>query len=312
MNYPGYLGYWYRGGYVLGINADWPAYPGRGTGDALYDLCQFPHGTTFQPIDDIDGCVLFVASGQAPHADVWSNNAYHIAVWHSDLIELADEMLIYGIITGTEIQWRKARRDEHRADLRRTLEAQGAVIDGDPLDLVYVKIGKDRYPLSDFYSQIERDEILEELSDSSDANHVTFDPRSLVEVTSKGWTELERILQDEPVLSRFERFEKLIDMDMFDTAIRDAGAVLETALREATGSSSSQYGMRLVDIFVRKLENDRRYSNSAVKRFGTDLRTAFKFVRNEFAHGIVDVPHDRALALLVRFASLIESVKESV
>ena len=220
-------------------------------------------------------------------------------------------MLLYGIITAKEIQLREARRDERRADLRKTLEAQGAVIDGDPLDLAYVEIGEDRYPLSDFYSQIERDEILEELGDSSDANHVIFDPRNLVEVTSRGWTELERLLQDEQVLSRFERFEKLIDIEMYDSAIRDAGAVLETALREATGSSSSQYGMRLVDIFVRKLENDQRYSNSAVKRFRTDLRTAFKFVRNEFAHEIVDVPHDRALALLVRFASLIESVKES-
>jgi hypothetical protein len=44
MDYPGYLGYWHRGRYVLAIHADWPAYPGQGTGDVLYDLCQFPHG----------------------------------------------------------------------------------------------------------------------------------------------------------------------------------------------------------------------------------------------------------------------------
>jgi hypothetical protein len=78
----------------MAIHADWPAYPGQGTGDALYDLCQFPHGTTFRSIDDIDRCVLFVASDQAPHADVWSKNAFHIAVWHSDLIELADEIFV--------------------------------------------------------------------------------------------------------------------------------------------------------------------------------------------------------------------------
>jgi hypothetical protein len=68
---------------------------------------------------------------------------------------------------------------------------------------------------------------------------------------------------------------------------RDAGAILETALKEAAGSS--KYGLRLVDIFVEKLENDQRYTNTSVKRFRTDLRTVFKFIRNEFAHWIADV-----------------------
>jgi hypothetical protein len=64
----GYLGYWHRGEYVVAIHADWPAYPGPGAVNALYDMCQFPHGTVFTPIDDIDRCVLFVASGQPPTA----------------------------------------------------------------------------------------------------------------------------------------------------------------------------------------------------------------------------------------------------
>jgi hypothetical protein len=308
MDYPGNLGYWHRGSYVLGIHADWPAYPGRGTGDALYELCQFPHGTTFRPIDDIDLCALFIVSGQAPYADVWSKNEFHVAIWHSDLNELADEMLVDGIISPRDIEVRKARRDESRADLRRSLEADGAIIDGDPDDL-RVQIEEDEYPMSVFYSQEDRDEILEEYGDYPNNERVIFDPQSSVEVTSRGWAELERLLQNEPILSRFERLQKLADLGMYDTAIREAGAILETALKEATGSS--KYGLRLVDIFVEKLENDQRYTDASVKRFRTDLRTAFKFIRNEFAHRTADVPRDRALALLVRFAALIESVKES-
>jgi hypothetical protein len=247
--------------------------------------------------------------GQPPHANVWSENAFHIAAWHSDLIELANDRLLNGIATATEIEWRKAERDEHRAHLRRLLEAQGAVIEGDPLDLAFVQVGDDQYPVSDYYNQIERDELLEELDDSPSRDYVIFAPGNPVEVTAKGWAELGRLLQDEPVLSRFGRLERLAEMGMYDTAVRDAGVLLETALRDATGSS--QYGIRLVDIFTKKLEADRRWPNSAVKRFRTDLRTAFKFVRNEFAHQTIEVPRDRAVALLVRFASLIESVKES-
>jgi hypothetical protein len=308
MDYPGNLGYWHRGAYVLGIHADWPAYPGQGAGDALYELCQFPGATVFQPIDSIDLCTLFVASGQAVHSDVWSKNAFHVAIWHSDLIELADEMLIDGIITPEDIAFRRARRDKNIANLCRDLESQGAVISGEPPDL-YVQFGEDRHPVSLHYSQEEMDELVDEFDAFSHQDHVIFDPQSSVRVASRGWAELERLLQNEPILSRFERLQKLIDLEMYDTAIRDAGAALETALREAAGTS--KYGVQLVDIYVKKLENDQRYTDASVKRFRTDLRTAFKFIRNGFAHRIVDVPQDRALALLVRFAALIESVKES-
>ena len=272
-------------------------------------MCQFPHGTVFSPIDDIDQCVLFVASGQLPHVDIWSENAFHIAAWHSDLIGLADEKLIDGIVAATEIEWRKAKREELRADLRRQIEGAGGVVEGDPLDGAYVRVGENKYPLSDFFSRIEKDELLEELEDSPRRDLVIFDSLRPVKVTPKGWVELERLLQDEPVLSSFERLRRLAEMGLYDTAIRDAGVLLETALRQVTGSR--QYGMRLVDAFTKKLETDEQWPNSAVKRFRTDLRTAFKFIRNEFAHQVVQVPHDRALALLVRLASLIESVKES-
>ena len=308
MKFPGHLGYWHRGAFILGIHADWPAYPGPGAGDALYELCQFPSSVVFQPIDSIDLCTLFVVSSQDPHADVWSKNAFHVAIWHSDLIELADEMLIDGIITPNDMANRRAIRDQNIADLCRVLESEGGVISGEPPDL-YVQFGEDKYPVSVHYGREETDELVDEFDGFWQEDHVIFDAQSSVRVSYKGWAELERLLQNEPVLSRFERLQKLADLEMYDTAIRDAGAILETALRKAT--ESSKHGIQLVDLFVKKLENDGRYTDASVKRFRTDLRTAFKFIRNEFAHGTPDIPRDRALALLVRFAALIESVKES-
>jgi hypothetical protein len=316
MDNTGYLGYWHDGSFVIAIHANWPTYPGPGKGNALYDMCQFPHGTAFSPIDDIDRCVLFIASSDLPNKGNRSKDNFYIAAWHSDLIALADNSLIEGIITASEIEWRKAQRETERADLRDNLEAElsrlgieGAVIEGDPLDLGYATVGKDEYPLSDFYSRIETDALLEELDGQAIKDRVVFDTQRPVIVTPKGWAELERLLREDPVLARFERLCKLVDTGLYDAAIRDAGALLETTLRQATGSS--EYGIRLANLFIKQLEADKRWPNSTVKRFSTDLRTAFKFVRNEFAHQIVDVPHDRALALLVRLASLIESVKES-
>jgi hypothetical protein len=47
MDYPGNLGYWHRGMYVLGIHADWPAYPGRGLETPSMSFVSFRAGPRF-------------------------------------------------------------------------------------------------------------------------------------------------------------------------------------------------------------------------------------------------------------------------
>jgi hypothetical protein len=60
--HPGWFGWGYGGSHgemILGIQADWSAYPcAPGGSHGLFDLAQFPEGTRFFPIDDIDRCVL--------------------------------------------------------------------------------------------------------------------------------------------------------------------------------------------------------------------------------------------------------------
>src|SRR3954464_4375134 len=94
---PGWFGAGYGGSsgtFILGIHANWPAYPCTPGGlHGLFDLAQFPEGTLFDPIDDIDRCTLFVAykiDSKKPDRpkDPFSVDAYQVAIWHEDLLSL--------------------------------------------------------------------------------------------------------------------------------------------------------------------------------------------------------------------------------
>ena len=306
----GYLGYFHRGAYVIAIHADWPTYPGPGPMHTLYDMGQLPHGTEFSLIDDIDQCCLFVASGRPSQVDEWSEEAFHVAAWHSDLADLANDWLIDGIVTASDMEERRAKLERDRADARHQIEASGGVIQEDPSGEEYVALDGARYPLSDYYyySGIRPDDLLEEFEASDRKPDILFpDYSRTISMTSGGWARLEEQLRRESALSNFDRLKRISDLGLYDTAIRDAGVLLETMLRRATGSK--QYGLRLVDIYVRMLARERRLNTASIRRLRADLRSAFKFVRNEFAHQFIEVPQDRALALLSRLASLIELVE---
>ncbi|WP_262391881.1 hypothetical protein [Nocardiopsis sp. CNR-923] len=100
--HPGWFGSGYGGSsgtLTLAIHADWPAYPCAPGGlHGLFDLAQFPEGTLFDPIDDIDRCVLFVAYKYDPKKpdrpkDPFSVDAYQVAIWHEDLLSLQEQGL---------------------------------------------------------------------------------------------------------------------------------------------------------------------------------------------------------------------------
>lgn len=306
----GYLGYFHRGAYVVAIHADWPTYPGAGPMYALYDMGQLPHGTEFSLIDDIDQCCLFVASGRPPQVDEWSEEAFHVAAWHSDLADLANEYLIDGIVTASEMEERRAKLERDRADARHQIEISGGVIEDGPSGEEYVAQDGARCPLSDYYyySGIRSDDLLEEFDASDRRPDFLFpDYSRFIRIMSPGWARLEEQLRHESAIQNFDRLKRLADLGLYDTAIREAGVFLETRLRTATGSK--QYGIRLVDIYVRRLARETRFNTASIRRIRTDLRSAFKFIRNEFAHQSIEVPQDRALALLSRLASLIELVE---
>lgn len=308
MDDTGILGYFHRGAFVIAIHADWPTYPGQGPGYVLYDLGQFPHGTEFSPIDDIDKCVLFVASGRPPHVNEWSDDAFHVAAWHSDLIDLANDYLIDGIVTAQQIASRKVAREVTEAEIRRDIEAAGGSIELDEQGESYVMLGESKYPLSDYHNElIEQDDLLEEFRSWGWPDFLFVGPSRRIGPTQQGWAELEDLLVRESSLPHFERLRTLADLGFYDTAIRDAGVLLECSLRKVT--ESEQFGLQLVNSYLKKLDDAGRWKSTYLRRLRNDLRTAFKFIRNEFAHRIVDVPPDRALAVLARLTALIEVVE---
>jgi hypothetical protein len=128
-------------------------------------------------------------------------------------------------------------------------------------------------------------------------------------LTRQGWAKIADLLAADPPVSLSGRLAQLHDLGLHDTAIRDASVILESALRDAAGNTSS--GLSLVEAFIKVLRTDDQWADWEILRFRNDLRTVFKFVRNQFAHEIVDVPAIRAKVLLDRITLLIDAVRIS-
>jgi len=81
-SHPGFM--WTDSGFEV-LHADWPAYP-RGHGrEALLDaLAEYPPGTAFFKVDNIDMCTLF-AVGRQPENAKTAKTLPHVAIWDEDL-----------------------------------------------------------------------------------------------------------------------------------------------------------------------------------------------------------------------------------
>jgi hypothetical protein len=93
-NHPGFIPC--ESGFMV-LHADWPAYSlGHGIRFALGALADYPIQTQFFPIDNIDGCTLFVV-GKVAKKDNYDDQLLHIAVWDEDLVELSHMHLLTGL-----------------------------------------------------------------------------------------------------------------------------------------------------------------------------------------------------------------------
>jgi uncharacterized protein Ymh len=91
---PGFM--WTQSGFEV-VHAKWPAYPvGHGRRAALYTLAEYPPGTKFFDVDNIDGCTLFSVGSQRRPAGSGLEHLF-VAVWDEDLRELAKAGLIEGV-----------------------------------------------------------------------------------------------------------------------------------------------------------------------------------------------------------------------
>jgi hypothetical protein len=286
FDHPGFIQY--DNGNIEVLHADWPVYPaGHGWRVALQSLAVFPAKVRFQRLDDIDQCYLFVAVGTGPClepvGDLYEGRWFHVAVWHADLLELHERGLVSGLSFQTEYEAALAYYEKHK-DLFVEIDGQLR-----PLDLPRPEI--------DDYDE-ERPTVPQI---SADGIAVTGASADALVMIARPLSEIGAAIR--------QRAEPLVSISFYDTAVREAGIILESRLREVTGSTN--FGQGLVDEYYKLLCARYQGNPRAIfKILRSELRTIFKFVRNDFAHALHDITKDQCHVLLDRISTALERINE--
>jgi hypothetical protein len=288
---PGYLGYerTSHGSFILAIHADWPVYPcPPGDGHALFDFAMFPVGTEFIKEDDIDQCVLFRARNYGEAEPSRDENAFFVAAWHEDLITLAERGAINRVREVSCDMWRYLNHNELTGGKQ-----------------LYYQLPDGSYePIT---NPVKPDADAED--DFTPGGFVYVDPGVPVVISDVGWQIVESALAGSIDLgSSLSHVSKLIELGLYDTAVREVSVALESTLRDQTGSRL--YGQQLVSRFLKELARDHGPVRSAQSIYGLRLRSFFRFVRNEFAHNRVELPRSRGLSIIAHGAMLLNDVTE--
>jgi hypothetical protein len=299
-DHPGYLGLTSAG--VMFIHADWPVYAiQHGWFAALASLGMFPAGTVFTLLSDIDRCVLLLANGISTADDPFSGQNFHVALWHEDVLELVRRGFVRGPIGVT------ARVHQVNTILgiasRPLIASWPGTVEALHLPRLYVEdpSSSEMVPADLPNWEDYDDEFLDWLHFPSVAG---------LTVTDEGLRSLEEVLS-----LRFElppslraKLIPMLEAGLYDSAIREVSVHLEGVMRSSCGDTSV-YGQRLVDQFIEELANKAIVPDAWLKVLRSELRTAFKFVRNEFAHNAVEMSRARGLSLLERMSKLYEDAR---
>jgi hypothetical protein len=274
-DFPGYLGFTSQG--VIAIHADWPVYPEEHGSDlALLWLTAFPKGTAFKPASDIDRCILLLADVKCSNRkDPFDERNFHIAIWHEDLFELWRKTFITGVAAVSERRWQEL--------FRATLPVGPLHIKLDDGTLEEIQL-----PALDDY-------------DEEDISWPEFSHEGIA-VTPSGRDHAASLVAaaagDIGILG--ERIHRLLASSFFDTAVREACIALEHRIK--SWLQSDRWGEALVEEFISRLRSDGKLLESYLRVLRGQIRTAFKFIRNDFMHNFVDIDETQCRALLFRLA----------
>lgn len=281
FDYPGYLDWTSRG--VLLINADWPAYAvEHGSEYALVRLGQFPQATKFSLLSDIDQCFLFIVGDKPKKGDPYSESNFHVALWHEDV----GELVARGYATGASVipyrEWAK----------RRAAELAGLYWERPDGTLAPVPV-----PDPD---EFEDEEVMRIM--------VAEDGLTLTDAGLKALEDLLANQRDGIDEELMRRARPAILARHYDTAVREVCIVLETAMRLSVGSNS--FGARLVDEYFVKAIESGHFLSAQIKTFRIEVRTVFKFVRNEYMHNLKEISQTQCYAILTRVSAVFTGIKE--
>ena len=277
QTHPGYLGWTSKG--VIAIHANWPAYAiEHGRAYSLERLGQFPGGTRFFGIGDIDQCLLLRVGPPHPGRDSFDARHFHVALWHEDVLDLFRNGLVEGVDEITPRQWASRRRDElTKLGMR--------LADGRPVSL----------PDPDNFDD--------------DEATIAVVSQNGMKVTPQGFDSLQKILVDQKSATPVAistRVDPLLRVQAYDAAVREACVILESHLRVC--AASELFGAPLVEAFCAR--QDGRLLPSHVKWLRTELRACFAFVRNDFMHNLHELTEQQCLAIISRISSTYTHVAE--
>jgi hypothetical protein len=274
-DHAGYFGITSRG--VIAIHADWPMYPEEHGGDlALLWLTVFPQRTAFKRIDDIDRCNLFLADVKSSNrSDPFDERNFHVAVWHEDLLELRRKGHVQGVSSVSERRWQEL----NRSDL--------------PPGPLYIKLDDGTFkevelPALDDY-------------DEEETSWPEFSREGIV-VTTSGRSYAASLLAEasDDLVVLGDRIQRLRQLAFFDTAVREGCVALEHQIKYWL--NSDRWGDALVEEFISKRRSRGDLLESYLRVLRGQLRTVFKFIRNDFMHNFVDIDQTQCDAVLFRLA----------
>jgi hypothetical protein len=297
--FPGSLGY----GGIIAIHADWPMYPpGIGWKIALQTLGNFPKGTIFYEVDDIDRCKLLI--NQEPHklSDPFDSNHYHIAVWHEDLIELKEKGFIEGVIDKSDYEFEMIRFENLTKKFggHLKLDEEGNII-------LYIK--EDNGKIREVKYHKPESNVDEE--DFALRNCAVI-PAG-VSLTENGNKELNNVSNEIRLIEELNALtQPLIDIKRFDTAVRDASLLVETKIKEYH-KLPGLYGQKLVEFHIGEIikKND-NFNSAAIKCYRGELRTIFRFIRNDFAHNFRVLTEEQCKLILARISNTLSEFNDVI
>lgn len=281
--HPGYLGWTSEG--VIAIHADWPTYPSEHGADvALISLGQFPPGTVFRQVDDIDQCFLFLAGNPLRPENLFDEHNFHVAAWRKDMVDLYRSGQVSGATEITLADWIDRRCKE---------------LDG----LVYLTEDGTAIPIpkpdpADF-DEDELEGLVLLIKDEG------------LKITPSGWEALQNGLASlkaelHPLI--VQRANPIAELGHYDAAVREGCVILESRLKAISGLSD--FGNTLVIKAFNLLRRDGRLISASLKVLRTEIMTSFKFVRNDFMHNVRDIEREQCWAILARISRPLLSLDE--
>lgn len=284
--FPGQL--WYNG--IIGIHADWPIYPpGIGWKVALKTLGNFPDGTIFYEVDDIDRCKLLMNKEPQKLSDPFDSNCYHIAIWHEDLVELKDKGLVEGVIDKSDYEFEMIRFENLKREIGNSLE-----LDESGNIIFYLKNDNGEFIETKYHKpEYDKDETLKKCA---------IIPNG-VSLTKDGIMELSNLSKEIRLTQELNHLtQPLINIKRFDTAIREASLLVETKIKEYH-KQPKLFGQKLIELHISEvIKNNDNFNSAAIKCYRGELRTIFTFIRNDFAHNFRVLTEEQCKLILARIS----------